>query len=309
MKNTNTLQVPPLMDNGYLISRIAVVTNSTEESVRQRLIREHREIPFAVAEEFYKRGLTPYVFNDDMIRFYEETDSFIYEIVVWNRTAIKGDIREWIKNKLADKGMEKGKILICGDGLGFDSLYFARQGYDVTFFEVSKPGIEFASRMFADYGASVTICQDFVSLPKEGFDAVLCLDVLEHVPEPLQTAKEYASLLRPGGFFIFSAPFYLVHRQWPTHLDGNRKYSGRIGVFERACEMKLVESRFLQNPVFFQKNGGVSCRRMSFGRRLLVWYGSVWLRIFGVWPQPLIFIIRRLFRQNPVFEDYDKKAD
>lgn len=40
------------------------------------------------------------------------------------------------------------------------------------------------------------------------FDAVLCIDVFEHFPDPVAAAREFHRLVRPGGFVFVSAPNY-----------------------------------------------------------------------------------------------------
>lgn len=39
------------------------------------------------------------------------------------------------------------------------------------------------------------------------FDSVLCTEVLEHVPEPLQALYEIARVLKPGGVLLLTVPF------------------------------------------------------------------------------------------------------
>lgn len=46
-----------------------------------------------------------------------------------------------------------------------------------------------------------------IPMPDESFDAVLCSEVLEHIPEPTHALDEFARLLRPGGMLILTAPF------------------------------------------------------------------------------------------------------
>ena len=50
---------------------------------------------------------------------------------------------------------------------------------------------------------------DIVNIPEPdgAFDAVMCVEVLEHLPEPIAALRELARLLRPGGILIVTAPF------------------------------------------------------------------------------------------------------
>jgi SAM-dependent methyltransferase len=42
--------------------------------------------------------------------------------------------------------------------------------------------------------------------PDASFDAVLCVEVLEHLPAPVDALRELARLLKPGGTLILTAP-------------------------------------------------------------------------------------------------------
>ena len=48
------------------------------------------------------------------------------------------------------------------------------------------------------------------------FDAVLSLDVLEHVPDYRAALREFARVLRPGGTCVLSVPFYFDHERTAT---------------------------------------------------------------------------------------------
>jgi ubiquinone/menaquinone biosynthesis C-methylase UbiE len=43
--------------------------------------------------------------------------------------------------------------------------------------------------------------------PDESFDAVMCVEVLEHLPYPVDALRELARLLKPDGYLILTAPF------------------------------------------------------------------------------------------------------
>jgi len=60
-----------------------------------------------------------------------------------------------------------------------------------------------------------------IPAPDASFDAILCSEVLEHVPEPTHALDEFARLLKPGGKMILTAPFASLVHMAPYHY-----YSG-----------------------------------------------------------------------------------
>jgi ubiquinone/menaquinone biosynthesis C-methylase UbiE len=67
---------------------------------------------------------------------------------------------------------------------------------------------------------------DFVSdaksipVPDASFDAVLCTEVLEHVPEPIAVVRELGRIVAPGGRLILTAPLGSGIHQEPYHFYG-----------------------------------------------------------------------------------------
>ncbi|HLA36637.1 MAG TPA: class I SAM-dependent methyltransferase [Rhodocyclaceae bacterium] len=66
----------------------------------------------------------------------------------------------------------------------------------------------------------IDIVSDIVAIPEPdgSFDAVLCSEVLEHVPDPLQALAEFSRLLKPGGVLILTAPFASLVHFAPYHF-------------------------------------------------------------------------------------------
>jgi ubiquinone/menaquinone biosynthesis C-methylase UbiE len=56
-----------------------------------------------------------------------------------------------------------------------------------------------------------------IPAPDRSFDAILCSEVLEHVPEPTHALDEFARLLKPGGTLILTAPFASQVHMAPYH--------------------------------------------------------------------------------------------
>lgn len=64
-----------------------------------------------------------------------------------------------------------------------------------------------------------------IPAPDASFDAILCSEVLEHVPEPTHALTEFARLLRPNGKLILTAPFSSNVHFAPYHFcTGFSKY-------------------------------------------------------------------------------------
>jgi len=64
------------------------------------------------------------------------------------------------------------------------------------------------------------IVSDICSIPEpdESFDAILCTEVFEHIPDPPSALKEFFRLLKPGGKIILTAPFCSLTHFSPFHF-------------------------------------------------------------------------------------------
>lgn len=71
------------------------------------------------------------------------------------------------------------------------------------------------------YG-TINYVSDATAIPvaNESFDAVLCTEVLEHVPEPIRVVNELHRILRPGGVLLLTAPLGSGLHQEPYHFYG-----------------------------------------------------------------------------------------
>lgn len=64
------------------------------------------------------------------------------------------------------------------------------------------------------------IVGDIASIPEPdgSFDAILCVEVFEHIPHPVEALKEFSRLLRPGGQLVLTAPFCSMTHFAPYHF-------------------------------------------------------------------------------------------
>lgn len=78
-----------------------------------------------------------------------------------------------------------------------------------------------------------------IPAPDSSFDAILCSEVLEHVPEPTHALDEFARLLKPGGVVILTAPFSSNVHMAPYHYcSGFSKYWYEHHLVLRGFEIK-----------------------------------------------------------------------
>jgi SAM-dependent methyltransferase len=73
----------------------------------------------------------------------------------------------------------------------------------------------------------IDLVSDITAIPEPdlSFDAILCSEVLEHVPEPTHALDEFTRLLKPGGILILTAPFSSnVHMAPYYYCSGFSKY-------------------------------------------------------------------------------------
>lgn len=94
----------------------------------------------------------------------------------------------------------------CGGGILTESI--AACGASVTGIDMAEGPLAVARLHKAESGAAVdyerTTAEAFAAGRAGEFDVVTCLEMLEHVPEPMRVVAASARLVRPGGDVFFS---------------------------------------------------------------------------------------------------------
>ena len=75
--------------------------------------------------------------------------------------------------------------------------------------------------------SKVDYVSDITAIPvaDASFDNIMCIEVLEHVPEPIKAIKEFSRILKTGGKLILTAPFCSLTHFAPYYFqNGFSKY-------------------------------------------------------------------------------------
>jgi 2-polyprenyl-6-hydroxyphenyl methylase/3-demethylubiquinone-9 3-methyltransferase len=94
----------------------------------------------------------------------------------------------------------------CGGGLLSEAL--ARQGAQVTGIDLGEKVIQIArlhlheSDLKVDY--RVQSSAELATAEPASFDAVCCMELIEHVPDPAALVADLASMVKPGGYVFMS---------------------------------------------------------------------------------------------------------
>lgn len=127
------------------------------------------------------------------------------------------DLHQAVLNKLAK--CPKGRVLDVGSGIGELSRKFASLGHQAAACDC-LPESEWTHGGAVGY----TRCDLAAGLPypDESFDYIVCLEVIEHVENPMALCRDIGRVLRKGGRLYMSTPNILSMRSRVKFLlDGS----------------------------------------------------------------------------------------
>jgi 2-polyprenyl-6-hydroxyphenyl methylase/3-demethylubiquinone-9 3-methyltransferase len=112
---------------------------------------------------------------------------------------------DWIDRAV---GLAGKQVIDVGCGGGLLSEAMAARGAEVTGIDLSEKPLGVAKLHLYESGLKVNYrlesAEHMAAECPEAFDAVTCLEMLEHVPDPGSIVRSCAALVKPGGQVFFS---------------------------------------------------------------------------------------------------------
>ncbi len=133
-------------------------------------------------------------------------------------------LQQYARGRLIDLGCGDMpfRAFVAGQVDVYDSLDFFPRRADVT------------------YTADI---QNMPQVPAAGYGTALCVEVLEHVPDPFQAAREIYRVLRPGGVLIFSVPHLSRLHDEPHDYYRYTRHGVRRLLEQAGFEIERLEKR------------------------------------------------------------------
>lgn len=111
----------------------------------------------------------------------------------------------------------------CADGVFSNVIFKSTNAKKFIGLDIVKSSVDWANKHWAKNKRMKFIVGDAHKLPfkDETFDAVFCLEALEHVVNPVQVFKEFKRVMKKGGYGVFLVPsdndlFKIVWWLWLT---------------------------------------------------------------------------------------------
>lgn len=135
--------------------------------------------------------------------------------------------KQWIQQQLA--GIPSGlRILDAGAGELANKQFCKHLDYVSQDYSQYDGKGDQAGLQTSEWDTSkINIVSDITQIPEpdESYDAILCSEVLEHLPDPALVFSEFKRLLKPGGILLLTAPFISLTHFAPYHYQsGFNKY-------------------------------------------------------------------------------------
>lgn len=174
---------------------------------------------------------------------------------------------DWIDGLV---GLSGKRVLDVGCGGGILSDAMARRGADVTGIDLATKALKVAQLHALEAGTPnvrylETSVEALAAEQPSSFDAVTCMEMIEHVPDPASVVRACSTLVKPGGWVFLSTInrnpkaflFAIIGAEYMLRLlpRGTHEYAkfvkpSELASYCRASELDVQHTRGLEyNPL------------------------------------------------------------
>ena len=174
---------------------------------------------------------------------------------------------------------ETRQILDAGCGNGSLSHELFRLGYTVTGVDASESGVAMARASFPKITFEVASVYEMASIVGDDFDAVVSVEVIEHLFSPRAFLRQAALCLRPGGRLLLTTPYHGYLKNLVLALTG--RLDRHFNALTEGGHIKFWSRRTL--TALLQSEGWQVLDFAGAGRLPRLWKSMI---LVAVWPGP-----------------------
>jgi SAM-dependent methyltransferase len=139
--------------------------------------------------------------------------------------------------EFAAKHLRPGRVLDLACGVGYGTKLLAeRSGGPVIGADLSPEAIAYARSRYAGPRIEFRVADAMAFADAAGFDSIVSLETVEHLPDPQRFLAHAVSLLLPGGTFVASVPTTPTTDVNPHHRHDFSERSFRAAVAVHGLE-------------------------------------------------------------------------
>jgi len=188
--------------SGELLDELVEYTGRDRELVKERCKTSRVELAWLW-------GL-----RKDTIDFYRSTDLYIFDLTLY-QSLIVPEVN-YMMEEIGNRRIKK--ILDFGGGIGEYTIRAIKEcGAEVTYLEIAgSQTLKYAEHRFKKHGVKPKIVDENYEWWKEDWDAIVAMDVLEHLEDPAPVIEKFGKSTK----FLFANPEKIMYNAvYPQHVS------------------------------------------------------------------------------------------